>query len=441
MNLTEEAISIFKATLSNVDPNLFIPEIVTFNASDGSFKIYDEKFNLGKSQNIYVIGSGKASTTMAEAIEKIFINNIHSGLIIAPPHSTSTLKRIQMLEGNHPIPDENSLVATNKLLDFIKAIPRGSYVFNLISGGTSALLCKPVNSISIEDLQQVFKLLIQSGAAIQEINTVRKTLSQVKGGQLLNLLNHVHLLDLIISDVPDDDLRFIGSGPTVAQEISYSQSSAVLKRYELWDKLPERVQAHLNTNILKEETHSHQNEPFDFKNNKSWIVSSAVKVARETSQIAEKRGFTAILFEPAWTGDIEDYEEFIYERAIHYINNESKDMALIFFGECTVSITGNGKGGRNQELALRMAKRFRQVDTPLAFLSAGTDGIDGPTDAAGAVIDENSMDDALKLDLDVEKYLSENDSYHFFKEYGNHIITGPTGNNVMDIQILLIKGG
>lgn len=440
MNLTEEAISIFKSTLSNVDPNLFIPEIVTSNASDRSFKIYDEKFNLGKSQNIYVIGSGKASTTMAEAIEKIFINNIHSGLIIAPPHSTSTLKRIQMLEGNHPIPDENSLVATNKLLDFIQAIPRASYVFNLISGGTSALLCKPVNSISIEDLQQVFKLLIQSGAAIQEINMVRKTLSQVKGGQLLNLLNHVHLLDLIISDVPDDDLRFIGSGPTVAQEISFSQSSAVLKRYELWDKLPERVQAHLNTNIVKEESHSYQNEKFDLKNHKSWIVSSAVKVARETSQIAEKRGFTAILFEPAWTGDIEDYEEFIYEQAIHYINNESKDVALIFFGECTVSITGNGKGGRNQELALRMAKRFRQVNTPLAFLSAGTDGIDGPTDAAGAVIDENSMDNALKLDLDLEKFLSENDSYHFFKEYGNHIITGPTGNNVMDIQILLIKG-
>ena len=440
MNLTEEAISIFKSTLSNVNPNLFIPEIVTLDESDRSFKIYDEKFNLEKSQNIYVIGSGKASSTMAEAIEKIFINHIHSGLIIAPPHSTATLKSIEMLEGNHPIPDENSLVATNKLLDFIKTIPRGSFVFNLISGGTSALLCKPVNSISIEDLQHVFKLLIQSGATIQEINTVRKTLSQVKGGQLLKLLNHVHLLDLIISDVPDDDLRYIGSGPTVAQEISYSQSSAVLKRYELWDKLPERVQAHLNTNITKEEDHSHQRETFDFKNHKSWIVSSAVKVARETSQIAEKRGYTAILFEPAWTGDIEDYEEFIYQHAMHYVNNESKVVALIFFGECTVSITGNGKGGRNQELALRMAKRFRQVNTPLAFLSAGTDGIDGPTDAAGAVIDENTMDDTLKLEMDLEKYLSENDSYHFFKEYGNHIITGPTGNNVMDIQILLIKG-
>lgn len=440
MNLTEEAISIFKSTLSNVDPKIFIPEIVRFDASNRRFKVYDDEFDLNEKQKIYVIGSGKASPTMADAFEKIFSTHIHSGLIIAPPHSKSNLKTIQMLEGNHPIPGKKSLDSTNKFLEFIQTIPPDSYVFNLISGGTSALLCKPVHSISIEELQQVFKLLIQSGAVIQEINTVRKSLSQVKGGQLLKHLNHVHLLDLIISDVPDDDLRFIGSGPTVAQEISYDQSIAVTKKYNLWEKLPEKVRSHLSTRASKVDEDSLIHSHYDFENHKSWIVSSAVKVAKETSFIAKNGGFNVVLFEPAWTGSIEDFEEFIYERTIQYVNEETKDMALIFFGECTVTITGDGKGGRNQELSLRMAKRLGRINKPLAFLSAGTDGIDGPTDAAGAVIDQNTMNEAQERGLDIEKYLSENDSYHFFKKYGNHIITGPTGNNVMDIQIVLIKG-
>ncbi len=440
MNLTEEAVSIFKSTLSNVDPKLFIPEIVTLDASNAYFKVYEEEFKLKKNQKIYVIGSGKASSTMAEAFEKIFSTHIHSGLIIAPPHSKSNLRTIQMLEGSHPIPDKKSLDSTIKYLEFIQTIPPGSYVFNLISGGTSALLCKPVGSISIEDLQHVFKLLIQSGASIQEINTVRKTLSEVKGGQLLKHLNHVHLLDLIISDVPDDDLRFIGSGPTVAQEISYAQSIAVTKKYDLWKNLPEKVHFHLTKNASKEREESVIHNNYDFDNHKSWIVSSAVKVARETSSIANKRGYEVVLFEPAWTGNIEDFEEFIYQNTTEYLKDGSKKKVLIFFGECTVTISGEGKGGRNQELALRMAKRFSRLDTPLAFLSAGTDGIDGPTDAAGAVIDGNTVNDANEMGLDIEKYLSENDSYHFFKQYGNHIITGPTGNNVMDIQIVLING-
>lgn len=439
MNLTEEAVSIFKSTLANVNPKLFLPEIVTFDRSNRRFKVYDNEFVLEQNQNIFVIGSGKASSTMAEALEYIFPNHIHSGLIIAPPHSKSNLKTIQMLEGNHPIPDKKSVDSTDKYLQFLQTIPQDSYVFNLISGGTSALLCKPVDSISLKDLQQVFQLLIQSGAAIQEINTVRKSISQIKGGQLIKHLRHIHLLDLIISDVPDDDLRYIGSGPTIAQEISYDESIAVSKKYDLWDKLPENVRNHLTINASAEGEDSPVPDEDDFDNHKSWIVSSAVKVAEETSIIAKNRGYDTVLFEPAWTGSIEDFEEFIFQHTIQHINERTIDTALIFFGECTVTITGGGKGGRNQELALRMAKRFNGTKTRLAFLSAGTDGIDGPTDAAGAVIDKDTMNEAQERGLIIDKYLSDNDSYYFFKQYGNHIHTGPTGNNVMDIQIILIK--
>lgn len=439
MNLTDEAVSIFRSTLSKVNPNLFIPEIVRFDNPFDRFKVFDDEFILEEKQNIYVIGSGKASSTMAEAIEKIFLDRIHSGLIIAPPHSKSNLKTIQMLIGNHPIPDEESLASTRSYLEFIQTIPPGSYLLNLISGGTSALLCKPVSSISIEDLQEVFKLLIQSGATIQEINTVRKSLSQVKGGQLLKHLKHLYLLDLIISDVPDDDLRYIGSGPTVAQEISYVQSIAVSKEYEIWNEFPENVRVYLTTNASKERESSISLDYSEFYNHKSWVVSSAVKVARETSLIAKMKGFDVVLFEPARTGSIIDLEEFIYQHTVQYIGDGPGNIALIFFGECTVTIAGDGKGGRNQELALRMAKRLNGIDTSVAFLSAGTDGIDGPTEAAGAVVDENTVTEALENGLDPDQYLNNNDSYHFFKQYGNHIITGPTGNNVMDIQIVLIK--
>ena len=440
MNLKEEAISIFKSTLENVDPKLFLPKIVTFDPSASRFTLFNEEFYLEENQKFYVIGSGKASTTMAEAFESIFASYIDSGLIIAPPDSSSNLTTIRMLEGTHPIPDRKSLNATHEYLDFIQQIPPQSYVFNLISGGTSALLCKPVESISIDDLQEVFKLLIQSGAAIQEVNTVRKSLSQIKGGQLLDHLKHVHLLDIIISDVPDDDLRFIGSGPTVPQTISYLESVAVLKKYQIWDKLPNVVAQHIHKNSITEKDSSVIREISDFNNHKTWIVSSAVKVAKETSIICKERGFETTLVEPAWTGSIEDFEEYIYQKIIHQINNESKGVALIFFGECTVTIIGDGKGGRNQELALRMAKRVHHLNREIAFLSAGTDGIDGPTNAAGAVIDENTFSQSEELNLNIDSYLLENDSYHFFENIGGHILTGPTGNNVMDLQIVLIKG-
>lgn len=440
MNLKDEAISIFKSTLENVNPKLFLPKIIRFDSRASKFSLYDDEFHIHKNQKIYVIGSGKASATMAEAMENIFTTWIESGLVITPPNSTSNLTAIRMLEGTHPIPNGKSLAATNEYLKFIKQIPPNSFVFNLISGGTSALLCKPVESITIDDLQKVFKLLIHSGAKIQEINTVRKSLSQIKGGQLLEQLKHVHLLDIIISDVPDDDFRYIGSGPTAPQTSSYLESIAVLEKYHLWAKMPQKAAKHIQDHATIEKNDSIIHQTSDFKNHYFRIVSSAALVAKETLFIAKERGFDAFLLEPAWTGSIEDFEEYIYQTTIRYIKSETKKIALIFYGECTVTISGGGKGGRNQELALRMAKRFHGLDRRIAFLSAGTDGIDGPTNAAGAVIDETTYAKSQLLGLNIDSYLLENDSYHFFKNFGDHIFTGPTGNNVMDLQIVLIKG-
>jgi glycerate 2-kinase len=370
-------------------------------------------------------------------VETIFGEEIVAGMIIAPPGSKADLHTIKMLQGSHPLPDQTSYLASKKLVSFAEQIPPGSIVINLVSGGTSALFALPEEGISIDELRKVFQLLLQSGASIHEVNTVRKTLSQVKGGRFLNRLNHTILIDLVISDVPDDDLRYIGSGPTTAQEISFGESLAVLNKYSIFKDLPESVKTHLQTGLKREKEQNKIEATRDFDQHFCWIVSSASKVAKQTCSLLEKDGYQTELVTPAWSGLIEDFEKKIVQKIDEYTNSVAKKQALVFYGECTVKVTGDGLGGRNQELALRMAKQLKNTERKLAFLSAGTDGIDGPTDAAGAVVDQKTYQQAKDKNIDPEDYISRNDSYHFFQKAGGHIITGPTGNNVMDIQIVL----
>jgi glycerate 2-kinase len=437
MTLSEQAEHFFKSILKNVNPREFMPDILQWNGNKNRLSVYDHTFAIHDSQQLFVIGTGKASPTMAEAAEKILGERIEAGFIIAPPGSKADLNIIEMMEGSHPLPDKNSFEASKKLVSFTEQIPENSVVINLVSGGTSALFALPVDGISMEELRKVFELLLQSGASIHEVNSVRKTLSQVKGGRFLHRLKHTTLIDLVISDVPDDDLRYIGSGPTTAQEISFEKSFGVLKKYSIWDKLPEPVKHHLQTGLDREKEQNEIRATHDFEQHFSWIVSSASKVAEQTKQLIEKKGFETERITPAWSGLIEDFEGIIIQKINEFPTSETGKRALVFFGECTVKVTGDGLGGRNQELALRMAKRLKETGRNVAFLSAGTDGIDGPTDAAGAVVDQHTWQKAQENNLDPDKYISQNDSYHFFQKTGGHIITGPTGNNVMDLQIVL----
>ena len=437
MNLKKEAVSVFKSILKNVNPKEFLPEIVSWNQETGKLRIHDTEFSVASDQKIYVIGTGKASPTMAEAMENILGEVIEDGLIIAPPDSESDLQIINMVQGSHPLPDANSIQATHHFLKLIKTIPDGSVVINLLSGGTSALLCRPVEHITVHDIREVFRLLLESGATIHEINTVRKTISQIKGGQLLKYFENKTLIDLIISDVPDDDLRYIGSGPTTAQKISYQEAFDVLNRYEIWESLSKSVKDHILSK--KESAENRKFESKEIEHHEAWIVSSASKVAKQTKQILTDSGFETELVHPAWTGLINDFEEHIFGHIEKLREMPAGNHALVFYGECTVKVTGDGLGGRNQELALRMALRLQNMDNNIAFLSAGTDGIDGPTDAAGGVVDKNTFSEAEEKSLEPNSYIEANDSYHFFEKFGGHIITGPTGNNVMDIQIVLMQ--
>jgi len=230
MDHKEEAIQIFESILHNVNPKEFLPNVLDWNQKNRTLSIYETTFELRKDQKIYVIGMGKASPTMAIAIEKIFGEDLEKGFIIAPPDTNVNPAKIEMMEGSHPLPDKNSQRATNKLISFVREIPDDSIVINLLSGGTSALLCSPVKGISIDDIQQTYRLLLESGADIHEVNTVRKVLSKVNGGRFLSFFYNVTLIDLIISDVPNDELASIGSGPTTPQEISFDKAFKVLKK-------------------------------------------------------------------------------------------------------------------------------------------------------------------------------------------------------------------
>ncbi len=441
MDLKKQAASLFEKVLNSVNPKLFIPDVIHWSDSGGELTIQNQLIKIPDGTGIYIIGFGKASPTMAEAVENILGDQLQSGYIIAPPGSSANLQKIEMAIGSHPVPDERSIDATNGLIKFLKQIPDGSVILNLVSGGTSSLLCKPAEPLSLEDIQNVYKVLIDSGASIQEINTVRKALSAVKGGQLLRYLQKHMLLDLMISDIPDDDLKHIGSGPSVPQMISYIDAIVISETYNMFEKFPESVQKHLRnkaTSVQSFETGIHA----DYKTfqHHSWIISSAIKVAQKAKFLIEKEGFETSIIRPAWNGDINHFQEHIIEHIKSNIaKNFSQKKALIFFGECTVEIHGTGLGGRNQELALRMSHELRDFNPQIAFLSAGTDGIDGPTDVAGAVVDQHSYDDALHHKIDPEEYLRNNDSYHFFQKAGGHIKTGPTGNNVMDLQIVLFE--
>jgi glycerate-2-kinase len=435
MNLKEEARNVFESTLKKVNPKKFLQDIVTFNSEKKTFSVFDSEFEIDEQKPLYIIGSGKAAHTMAAAMETIFGDRITGGLVITPPDAEPKLRTIQALQGSHPIPDEKSYAASNSLLDFIDDIPSGAIVFYLLSGGTSALFSSPAGNIKPSHFSELYRLLIESGASIQEINSVRKTVSRVKGGQLLERLNHTTLIDLIISDIPDDDLKFVGSGPTTAQEISVPEAISILEKYQIRDELPSELQHYFN----QKEVTAAAYRTVDFENHHQWIVSSAATVAEDTGKILEERGFKTTVDDEAWEGSVEEFQAHIVKR-IHQSmeKNHHGKSALVFFGECTVKVTGDGLGGRNQELALRMAKELSESDYPVAFLSCGTDGIDGPTDAAGAVVDQSTIADAVQSGIHAGEFIERNDSYHFFQKAGGHIITGPTGNNVMDIQIVLM---
>lgn len=438
--LREHANEIFKHALSTLDPERLVKKKIS--TQDSTLIVEKREYNLNNYENIYVVGGGKACAPMAKAVEEILGDRIDGGIIIVKYHHGLFLKKIETVEASHPIPDKNGKRGTSKILRLLSRTGEKDLVICLISGGGSALLVQPHNEITLPDIQNTSTRLLACGATIDEINTVRKHLSSIKGGQLAKAAYPSTLITLILSDVVGDPMDIIASGPTVPDESTFEDACKIIQKYSLEDKIPNSVYSFLSSGKMGEieETPKHGDEIFD--NTQNVIVGSNRIALDAAAKKAKDLGYNTIILSSLVEGESRETARFFAAIAKEVYRTGTpvpRPACIIAGGETTVTIKGKGKGGRNQEFALSAALEISGYNG-IVVLSAGTDGTDGPTDATGAIVDSDTCKNAkLRFCLNPEEYLRRNDSYNFFNNTGEYIITGPTMTNVMDIMISLVK--
>jgi glycerate 2-kinase len=387
------------------------------------------------SSRVFIIGAGKASALMAQAAEETLGDVLAGGIIVTKREHGLPLNRLICIEAGHPVPDAASLQATEAVLTLVKNLNPDDIVLLLLSGGASSLLADCPGDTTLAEVQEVFDLLLKSGAPIQEMNAVRKHLSGVKGGQLARYIYPARLYALILSDVPGDHLDVIGSGVTAPDSSTFHDALAVLNRYQIADKIPDSVYRYLLNGCEGKMAETPKVGDACFTHTHNSIIGSNKLALEAAAQKAGELGYRAHIVTDQLKGEARVLGQMLAAEAIAY--NGGRPACLLYGGESTVTVKGRGMGGRNMELAL--AAGIGILDHPgITILSAGTDGTDGPTDAAGAVVDAVVMEKAMAHQHNPAHYLQNNDSYHFFSRAGALIKTGPTQTNVMDIVLALI---
>lgn len=421
-----DALHVFQAALQASDPTQ--AALRHLRAEGDAFHRY---------RRIFVIGAGKAGASMAQAVEQVLDARICTGLVNVKYGYTAPLQRIALNECGHPIPDANGMEGAQRIAQIAGEATKDDLVICLISGGASALLPLPVAGVELEDKQRLTQILLACGADIHEMNCLRKHLSRVKGGQLAKLAHPAGVLTLILSDVIGDDLDVIGSGPTVPDSSTFADARAVLDKYGLWDQVPAAVARHLRAG--QGETPKPGDPVFDQVRN--LMVGSNRLAVDAAAEQARALGYRTLILSTLIQGETRDVARMHAAIALESAASGhpiQPPACIISGGETTVTLRGDGLGGRNQEFALAAAIDISGCEN-ITVLSAGTDGTDGPTDAAGAVVDGHSVAHAAGLGLSARDYLARNDSYHFFEAAGGLIKTGPTNTNVADIRLMLIK--
>lgn len=424
--LRKDILEILTSALDAVNPYFIVKA-----KFDGKKIILDsKKIDLTNFKNIFLIGFGKASVGMAQAVcDSIYVKK---GVVITNDSNKKVKsKSILTLVGPHPIPNKKSIENTNKILDIVKNCDKNDLLIVLISGGGSALLCKP--KINIKDFQKTINIFLKSGANINEINTIRKHLSLVKGGQLLNYTKS-NVISFIISDIVGDPLESIASGPTYPDSTTYYDSKKIIEKYKLWKKIPFSVKKVIVEGITGKITETIKKDNPILKKVNNIIVANNKIACNAAAKKAYELGYKTKILTTSLTGEARKVGNELVEKVKNYKTIEKK-IAFISGGETIVKIIGNGKGGRNLEMVLSAIKKLSNKN--IIFASFATDGIDGNCNAAGALADNYTYNRAQKKGLDPNKFLKENNSYEFFKKLGDLLITNKTGTNVMDIQILI----
>lgn len=431
-----DAMNMFRASMWHLHPENRIREVISFDK--GILHVNGTDYAVGDSP-IWVIGAGKAVDTMAASLETAIGDQIQDGIIVSQKGSDFSSRRILNLSGDHPLPSDASLAASLELDRTVRRIPSDAIVIALISGGVSSLVTLPPPGVRVHDVAITVDVLLRSGAGISEINTVRRHLCQLKGGRLARKLRADHLLTLVYSDVPGDRLHDIGSGLTVPDPTSFADALEVLDKYSLQALTPVPVLRYLKEGADGFHADTPKSQADIGINHQIVTLGSSGLLADQVVVQAELMGYQAQVFHPAYDTSARQQSRDIATRLRDSLQKQAGRQVLVFHGESRVHVTGNGKGGRNQELALLVLLALEEISVPWTLMSIGTDGIDGNTDAAGAFAYNGLLPLARHNGLSPEGYLLDNDSYHFFEGTDTLIRTGPTGNNMTDLQILILE--
>jgi glycerate 2-kinase len=439
----EDAEAIWRAALEAVDPWRLIRESVERRGE--ILRVRDREFDLGAAGNVYVISFGKAGAAMGEALAGLLDEKLTAGLVVVPWPVGREASRLEYLEAAHPIPDARSVEAARRAIEIATRAGEKDLLFVCISGGGSSLLALPADGITLDKKRKLTEDLLRSGATIQELNVVRKHLSEIKGGQLARAAFPATVVTLAISDVVGDDLGTIASGPTHEDASTFADARAILECYGLWDGASAMVRARIEDGERGLVPETLKTGDPAFARVSSFVIGDNMTALRGAKHESEKRGYEAIFLSSSDGGEARQtaggYAAFLAELACS-ASSLPRPLCLLAGGELTVTVKGRGKGGRNTEFvlaALADLEKAKVEGLDWLILSLGTDGIDGPTDAAGAWADPRTVRTARALGLNPAEYLDDNDSYGFFKQTGNLIVTGPTGTNVMDLRVFLLR--
>jgi glycerate 2-kinase len=439
----EDAESIWRAALDAVDPWALVR--ATVERQGDRLRIQGREFDLAAAEHLFLIAFGKAAPAMAEALSAILDERLTAGLVIAPWPAKTEGSRLEYIEAAHPVPDAKSVEAARRALEIAAQAGEKDIVFVCISGGGSSLLALPAEGVTLDKKRRLTEELLRAGANIQELNAVRKHLSGVKGGQLARAAFPAEVVTLAISDVVGDDLGTIASGPTYWDDSTFADARSILERYGLWDGAPATVRARIEDGVQGRVPETLKADDPAFARVAAFVIGGNMTALRAAKHEAEKLGYEPIFLSSSDSGEARraasSYAAFLSELACSS-SNLPRPLCLLAGGELTVTVKGRGRGGRNTEFVLATIVELEKAEIAgVDWLAAslGTDGIDGPTDAAGAWAEPRTIKSARALGLDPAAYLADNDSYGFFKQTGNLIMTGPTGTNVMDLRLFLLR--
>ncbi len=424
------------AGLEAADPESAIRLAVRIR--NNSLRVGTREYDLTEFSRIVCVGAGKASGAMAVALERQFGSRLEGGLVVVNDGQAGGTKKIRLLQARHPIPDHRSEKAARRMIRLLESLTERDLVLMVLSGGASSLLAAPAGGLTLKEKQLTTRLLLRSGAAIQEINTVRKHLSGIKGGRLASS-TVATVITLVLSDVPGDDPATVGSGPMAPDPSTFADAKRVLDAFHIRNRIPVAVRQHVDRGVRGRIPDTPKPGEALFSRVRHHVIGDNRAVIERMAKRARALGLRPLILTTTLSGEACDLGKLFGDlaREMRVSGNPIRPPAcLLAGGELTVTVKGKGIGGRAQEFALAAARSIEGL-SKVFVAGFGTDGIDGPTEAAGAVVDGRTISRAEEKGVSPEATLRENDSYGFFQRVGGHVITGPTGTNVNDVYMIL----